>query len=228
MTVLAHVRCVLFDLDGTLLDSAIDLGRAADEMRVQRGLPSLPDAAYRGSAGSGARGMLKVAFGLTPADADFAPLRDEFLLRYEQRMTRTTRAFDGVEPLLSRLHAGGWAWGVVTNKAARFTLPLTSSLSLFGAAAVIVCGDSTPHLKPHPASLLEAQRQLGLSASQCIYVGDDERDMQAGRAAGMRTVAARYGYLGEGARTQDWPADAAIDHPLQLLNLICQGACVPI
>ena len=144
-----------------------------------------------------ARGTLKVAFGLTPADADadFAPL-------------------------LSRLRAGGWAWGVVTNKAARFTLPLTSSLSLFGAAAVIVCGDSTPHLKPHPASLLEAQRQLGLNASQCIYVGDDKRDMQSGRAAGMRTVAARYGYLGEGARTQDWPADAAIDHPLQLLNFL--------
>lgn len=218
MTVLADVRCVLFDLDGTLIDSATDLGQAADEMRRLRGLPSLPDAAYRGSAGSGARGMLKVAFGLTPGDEQFASLRDEFLLRYEQRMTRTTRPFDGIEPLLERLTSAGWSWGVVTNKAARFTLPLTASMPLFAGARVIVCGDSTPHLKPHPASLLEAQRQLGLHARQCIYVGDDERDMQAGHAAGMRTVAARYGYLGADARVDDWRCDAVIDHPLQLLK----------
>ncbi len=218
MTPLADVRCVLFDLDGTLIDSATDLGQAADEMRRLRGLPSLPDAAYRGSAGSGARGMLKVAFGLTPDDARFAALRDEFLRRYEQRMTHTTRPFEGVEALLAALAAAGRTWGVVTNKAARFTLALTASMPLFGTASVIVCGDTTPHLKPHPAPLEEARRQLGLHASQCIYVGDDERDMQAGRAAGMRTVAARYGYLGAGACADDWVCDAAIDHPLELLK----------
>ena len=218
MTPLADVRCVLFDLDGTLIDSATDLGQAADEMRCLRGLPSLPDAAYRGSAGSGARGMLKVAFGLSPDDAGYAAMRDEFLLRYEQRMMHTTRPFDGVAALLADLVATGRTWGVVTNKAARFTLPLTASMPLFGTASVIVCGDTTPHLTPHPAPLQEAQRQLSLPARQCIYVGDDERDMRAGIAAGMRTVAARYGYLGVGVCTDDWVCDAAIDSPLELLK----------
>ncbi|MEZ5607269.1 MAG: HAD-IA family hydrolase [Burkholderiaceae bacterium] len=218
MTGLAGVRCVLFDLDGTLLDSAADLGQAADDMRRVRGLPSLAAGLYRTSAGSGARGMLKVAFGLTPADPGYDGLRDEFLRRYEQIMTRTTRPFEGVEPLLTALHDRGVDWGVVTNKAARFTLPLTASLPLFASARAIVSGDTTPHLKPHPASLIEAMRQVGAAPAQCIYVGDDERDMQAGKAAGMRTVAARYGYLGAQAQVDAWPADAVIDQPIELLN----------
>ena len=215
---LRGVRCVLFDLDSTLLDSATDLGQAADDMRRARGLPSLAGDLYRSSAGSGARGMLKVAFGLAPGDAGYDGLRDEFLLRYEQVMMQTTRPFQGVEPLLAALRERGLDWGVVTNKAARFTLPLTASLPLFASARVVVCGDTTPHLKPHPASLIEAMRQAGTAPAHCIYVGDDERDMQAGRAAGLRTVAARYGYLGAQARVDAWPADAVIDQPLQLLN----------
>ena len=215
---LRGVRCVLFDLDGTLLDSATDLGHAADDMRRARGLPSLAPEQYRSSAGSGARGMLKVAFGLAPADPGYGDLRDEFLLRYEQVMTQTTRPFDGVERLVQALHDRGLDWGVVTNKAARFTLPLTASLPLFASARVMVCGDTTPHLKPHPASLIEAMRQAGTAPAQCVYVGDDERDMQAGKAAGLRTVAARYGYLGAQARVDAWPADAVIDQPIELLN----------
>ena len=215
---LRGVRCVLFDLDGTLLDSATDLGQAADDMRLTRGLPSLAPEQYRSSAGSGARGMLKVAFGLAPADPGYGDLRDEFLLRYEQVMTQTTRPFDGVERLVQALHDRGLDWGVVTNKAARFTLPLTASLPLFASARVMVCGDTTPHLKPHPASLIEAMRQAGTAPAHCIYVGDDERDMQAGKAAGLRTVAARYGYLGAQARVDAWPADAVIDQPIELLN----------
>ena len=217
---LADVRCVLFDLDGTLLDSATDLGQAVDAMRRERGLPSLPSPLYRASAGSGARGMLKVAFAVEPSDPGYAELRDEFLQRYEQRMTQTTQPFAGVESLLNALRERGLAWGVVTNKAARFTLPLTTSLPLFASARVIVCGDTTPHLNPHPASLIEAMRQAGVGPAQCIYVGDDERDMQAGKAAGVRTVAACYGYLGAGAQVDAWPADAVIDQPLELLNLL--------
>ena len=215
-----HVRCVLFDLDGTLIDSALDLGLAADEMRVARGLPSLPAAAYRASAGSGARGMLAVAFGLSPQHDAFNALREEFLDRYEQRITRLTRLFEDVEQLLSTLNQRGVAWGVVTNKHRRFTLPLTTTIPIFGSAGAIVCGDTTPHSKPHPGPLLEAMRQLCVQSRDCLYVGDDVRDMQAGRAAGVATVAASYGYLGPDADIARWPADAVIDRPAELLKLI--------
>jgi phosphoglycolate phosphatase len=215
-----HVRCVLFDLDGTLIDSAADLGLAADEMRVARGLPSLPTAAYRASAGSGARGMLGIAFGLTPEHADYAALREEFFDRYEQRMLRLTRPFDDVGELLDGLAQRQMAWGVVTNKSRRFTLPLAAAMPLFKGAAAIVCGDTTPHTKPHPAPLLEAMRQAGVAPGHCLYVGDDERDMQAGRAAGVPTVAACYGYLGAEADVCRWPADAWIHRPSDLLKLL--------
>ena len=215
-----HIRCVLFDLDGTLIDSALDLALAADEMRVARGLPSLPAAVYRASAGSGARGMLAVAFGLTPHHQDFAALREESLDRYERRLTRLTRPFEQVEELLATLNHRGVAWGVVTNKHRRFTLPLTATMPMFRRAGVIVSGDSTPYSKPHPTPILEAMRQLDVEAGDCLYVGDDERDMLAGRAAGVATVAAGYGYLGPDASIERWPADAVIHRPADLLKLM--------
>ena len=220
MTMFSGIRCVLFDLDGTLLDSAPDLGLAADEMRTARGLPSLALADYRAHAGSGARGMLGVAFGVTPDDPRFDPLREEFLASYERRMTRLTRPFDGVDRLLAGLQARGVRWGIVTNKAARFTAPLTSAMPLFDTACAVVSGDTTPHAKPHPAPVLEAMRVAGVEPRHCLYVGDDERDMIAGKAAGVATVAARYGYLGAGADVAAWTADAWIDEPPQLLNLL--------
>lgn len=213
-----QVRCVLFDLDGTLIDSAADLGGAADDMRVARGMPPLPVERYRVSAGSGARGMLGVAFDITPEHAEFAALRDEFFDRYEQRMTRLTRPFDGAAALLTALQQRGIGWGVVTNKSRRFALPLAATMPMFDAAGVIVCGDTTPYAKPHPAPLHEAMRQMGVTPAHCLYVGDDERDMLAGRAAGTATVAARYGYLGTGADIARWPADAVIDWPGELLK----------
>lgn len=212
------VRCVLFDLDGTLIDSAPDLAMAADEMRTARGLPSIPLATYRPHAGAGARGMLGMAFGIKPGDADFEALREEFLQRYERRMTCLTRAFDGVPELLSALQARSIHWGVVTNKATRLTHPLIATWPWFDTCRVVVCGDTTPFSKPHPAPVLEALQVAGLKARDTVYVGDDERDMRAGRAAGVATVAARYGYLGEGADVSAWPADAVIDRPLALLN----------
>ena len=217
-----EVQAVLFDLDGTLIDSAPDLGAAADKMRVDRGLPSLPSAHYRPMAGAGARGMIGVAFGLTPEHADFAALREEFFANYEQCMTQSTYAFDGVPELIAHLMALKLPWGVVTNKSARFTGPLTSAMPLFASAGAMVSGDTTPHAKPHPEPLFEAARRLGVNPSRCIYVGDDERDIVAGLAAGMGTVAATYGYLGQKDDAAHWGAHASINSPGGLLQLLAK------
>jgi N-acetyl-D-muramate 6-phosphate phosphatase len=215
-----HIDAVLFDLDGTLIDSAPDLGAAADKMRTDRGLPSLPAARYRPMAGAGARGMLGVAFDITPDHPDYDTLREEFFVNYESCMTQRTYAFDGVGPLIEALVSRPVPWGVVTNKAKRFTEPLTQAMALFASAATVVSGDTTPHAKPHPAPLLEAARRLGIAPQRCLYVGDDERDIVAGHAAGMGTVAAAYGYLGSVADTAAWRAHAVITSPLQLLQLL--------
>jgi N-acetyl-D-muramate 6-phosphate phosphatase len=213
------VKAVLFDLDGTLIDSAPDLGAAADQMRTDRGLPSLPLELYRPMAGAGARGMLGVAFGLTPDDPEFPAMREEFFRNYERCMTQRTYVFDGVVQLIQQLGDRRIPWGVVTNKSMRFTAPLTKALPLFATARAVVGGDSTPHPKPHPAPLLEAARQLAIAPIECVYVGDDVRDVQAGRAAGMGTVAATYGYLGA-TDVKDWGADSHIETPLALLPLL--------
>ncbi len=211
---------VLFDLDGTLIDSAPDLAGAGNDMRAARGLPQLPLAHFRPMVGAGARGMVGRALDVRPGDADFEALRDEFLQRYEGRMTRETRVFAAMLPVLEVLATQGLPWGIVTNKATRFSEPLVRSLGLFDAAAALVCGDTTPHAKPHPAPLLEAARRMGLAASECVYVGDDQRDVQAGRAAGMATVAAAWGYLGEGDHIEAWGADHVIASPEELLKLL--------
>jgi len=212
------VQAVLFDLDGTLIDSAPDLGAAADQLRMQEGLPALGLAAYRSMAGAGARGMLSVAFGMGPEHPRFETLREAFLSNYERCMTERTYAFDGVPELIGALEQAGLPWGVVTNKAARFTEPLTRSMPLFRSARTVVSGDTTPFSKPHPAPLLEAARRLGIAPQACVYVGDDARDIQAGLAAGMQTVAANYGYLGAAADTQTWGAHAHINSPDELLQ----------
>jgi phosphoglycolate phosphatase len=214
------IRAVLFDLDGTLVDSAPDLGAAADALRVRQGLPSLPLEHYRSRAGSGARGMLQVAFGITPEHPGFDELKEAFFVEYTACLTQRTRAFPEVDELLTTLQLRGLRWGVVTNKSERFTRPMAQVMSLFETAATVISGDTTPHAKPHPAPLLEAARRLELVPAQCLYVGDDERDIQAGRAAGMPTVAACYGYLGHGAQVSRWGADAEVTSPLQLLKFL--------
>ncbi|OGB58153.1 MAG: phosphoglycolate phosphatase [Burkholderiales bacterium RIFOXYC12_FULL_60_6] len=216
----SQVQAVLFDLDGTLIDSAPDLAAAADAMRLARGLPSLPLAQYRPMAGAGARGLLGVAFGMTPEHADYDTLREEFFCIYERSLTQRTQIFDGVPELLARFASQGVKWGVVTNKSERFTLPLTGSMALFDTAGAIVSGDTTPFAKPHPAPLLEAARRMGVDASRCVYVGDDERDIVAGLAAGMATVAVTYGYLGAQADTSRWGANATINCVNELLPLL--------
>ena len=214
------VNAVLFDLDGTLIDSAPDLAGAGNEMRVARGLPELPLSHFRPMVGSGARGMLARALGVQPGHPEFEALRDEFLQRYESRMTRETRVFAAMRPVLDQLNAAGRPWGIVTNKATRFSEPLVRALGLLDEAATLVCGDTTPHAKPHPAPLLEAARRLGVSAARCVYVGDDLRDVQAGHAAGMLTVAAAWGYLGEGDAIEAWGAHHLVESPDQLLKLL--------
>lgn len=212
------VRAVLFDLDGTLVDSAPDLAGAANQMRSIRGLADLPYAQLRPMVGTGARGMLGVALGVTPAAPDYEALKHEFLDLYESRMLQETRLFESVMHLLEALRARELPWAIVTNKAERFALPLTQALGLQRGAAAVIGGDTTPHAKPHPAPLLEAARRAGVAAEHCIYVGDDERDILAGRAAGMRTVAAAWGYLGQGAPIHEWGADLTIESPQALLH----------
>lgn len=215
-----NARCdaVLFDLDGTLVDSAPDLAAAANEQRAAHGLPALPFERLRPRVGSGARGMVGAAFGLAPGDAGYEALRDDFLARYERRLLRETALFARVAPVLDRLEALELPWGIVTNKALRYAEPLVQGLELHLRSAVLVGGDSTPHTKPHPAPLLEAARRLGLAAQRCVYVGDDPRDIRAGRAAGMATLAAAWGYLGDGEPIADWGADAVIEEPASLLR----------
>jgi len=211
---------VLFDLDGTLIDSAPDLAGAGDEMRIARGLPALGVEHFRPMVGSGARGMVGQAFGIGPDDASFIELRDEFLRRYEERMTRDTHVFPHMRQVLDALDAARRPWGIVTNKASRFAEPVVRALDLYGRTAALVCGDTTPHSKPHPEPLLEAARRVGAPATQCSYIGDDLRDVQAGRAAGMTTVVAAWGYLGRGDSFETWGADHVVRSAEDLLKLL--------
>lgn len=209
---------VLFDLDGTLIDSAPDLAGAANAMRAARGLAPMAVDALRPMVGAGARGMVGLALGVRPGEADYDALRAEFLERYEQGLLERTAVFATMAPILDRLDASAHRWGIVTNKAERFTHPIVAGLGLSGRAAVVICGDTTPHSKPHPQPLLEAARRVGMPAGRCIYVGDDARDVQAGRAAGMATLAAGWGYLGQGEPVEAWGADAVLAEPAALLS----------
>ena len=210
------MQAVLFDLDGTLIDSAPGLGFAADMMRTQRGLSSLPLDSYRPMAGAGARGMIAVALGKTAADAEFEALKEEFFTTYEACMLSHCQLFSGVTDMLDGLSRRGLKWGIVTNKSKRFTVPIVGSIKSFGLAQTVISGDTTAFTKPHPEPLFEAARQLGVEPTQCIYVGDDKRDIDAAKAAGMASYAAAWGYLGEHA-LQTWQADVYLNAPSELL-----------
>jgi 2-phosphoglycolate phosphatase len=217
------IAAVLFDLDGTFADTAPDLGNALNRQLTERGLAPLPIEKVRRVASSGARGLLKLGFDLSPGDADYDRMRVEFLDYYEQDLLRDTTLFPGIEALISALENSACPWGIVTNKAQRFTLPLLRLMGLDRRAGCIVCGDTTPHIKPHPAPMYAAATAIGVDAGACLYLGDDERDMLAGRAAGMRVAVASYGYLGTGKPPAEWPADYWIDHPLDLLPIVIGG-----
>ena len=215
-------RAILFDLDGTLADTAPDLAAAVNQLRAKRGLSPSPYERLRPAASSGARGLIGAAFGLTPEDDGYDELHVDFLKNYAAALAVESRLFDDIAELLDTLVTNGVRWGIVTNKAARFTDLLVPQIGLH-AASCVVSGDTTPHPKPHPAPLLEAARRLELEPGECWYVGDDLRDIQAGQAAGMKTIAAAWGYCGNMEPT-GWNADAIAAHPLQLLELLHAAA----
>lgn len=214
----AMPRAILFDLDGTLADTAPDLANALNRLRSARGLTPTPYAQLRPVASAGARGLIGAAFRLQPGDDGYEELRVGFLDNYAAALAVDTCLFDDIAALLHGLDQRGLAWGIVTNKAARFTDSLVPQIGL-QAAGCVVSGDTTAHAKPHPAPLLEAARRLQLAPQDCWYVGDDLRDIQAGRAAGMPTVAAAWGYCGH-VEPLSWGADAMVAAPLDLLVLI--------
>lgn len=211
-------QAILFDLDGTLADTAPDLAAAVNLMRTSRQLPPAPYNSLRPFASSGARGLLGAGFDITPEDPHFETMKLEFLSNYENALATHSILFEGITELLRGLAEIKLPWGIVTNKAERFTLPLVPLIGL-GDAACIISGDTTPHTKPHPAPLLEAARRLEFEAELCWYVGDDLRDMQAAQAANMTGIAAAWGYCGATEPTR-WKADAIIDTPQELLALI--------
>jgi phosphoglycolate phosphatase len=211
------VVAVLFDLDGTLADTAPDLAAALNRVRIDRGLAPVPASHLRSSSSHGARGLIGAGMGVAPDHRDYVVLRDAFLAHYESRLCVDTTLFADVDALLGEIEARALKWGIVTNKATRYTIRLLDSLGLGERAGVVVCGDTTPHTKPHPAPLLAAAAGLGVAPARCVYVGDAERDVAAGVAAGMRTIVARYGYIDTHEDPENWPADGVIDDPGALL-----------
>ena len=213
------IKAVLFDLDGTLADTAPDLRYAINRMREARGLPPLPLAVTRPVTSLGARGMLGVGLNVTPEHPDYHALRDEFLGIYADNLCRETRLFPGMDELLAELERRAVPWGVVTNKAERYTHPLLELLGVHERAACIIGGDTTGRIKPDPASLLAASARIGIAPPHCIYLGDDRRDIEAGRAAGMQVVIAKFGYL-NGEDPETWGADGMIEKPQDLLRFL--------
>lgn len=218
------LNVILFDLDGTLVDTAPDLGLALNIQRERHGLAPLPQDAIRPYASHGSRGLLSIGFGLTPEDETFADMRNEYLQLYDEVFIRSPRLFDGMPALLADIEAAGLQWGVVTNKPRRFSAPLMRALVLEGRAACLVCGDDAARAKPAPDTLLLACSQTGSSPQECIYVGDAERDIVAGKAAGMKTVLAMYGYLDADDQPEAWGADLLIQQPGDLLRVLTQSA----
>ena len=213
-------RGVLFDLDGTLADTAPDLGGALNDLCARYDRPLVAMERLRPLASTGARGMLAEGFGIGPADPFYEELREEYYQVYEARLTRDSVLFEGVPDLLAALDAAGVPWGIVTNKFARFARPLVQQMAPLDRAACLVCGDTFERPKPYPDPLLGAADLLALAPASLLYVGDDERDMQAAQAAGMAGVVAAYGYLGNGAPPGEWPAVHHSATPGDLLALV--------
>ncbi len=219
MTVSPHnTACVLLDLDGTLLDTAPDMARALNRLRLEQAAPALPLAHLRPVVSHGSLGLIGVGFGFTPENPDFAALKQRFLALYAGDLASETTLFPGMEEALSGLEAQNIPWGIVTNKPGWLTEPLLKTLQLWERAACVISGDTTTHAKPHPEPLLHACRLLNIPPKHCVYVGDAQRDIQAGQRAGMATLVASYGYMHHDECPQDWGANGLINTPLELLD----------
>lgn len=211
------MQAVLFDLDGTLVDTAPDLGYALNLQRERHGLDFLPEATIRPYASHGSRGLLEIGFGLLPTDANFEAMRSEYLDLYTQVMTRQPALFDGMADTLQAIEQRGLSWGIVTNKPRRFTMPMVEHMGLDVRAGAVISGDDAPQPKPSPQTLLLACEKMRIDPLQTLYVGDAERDVQAGNAAGMKTLVALFGYLSATDTPQAWGAGGCIQHPQDLL-----------
>jgi N-acetyl-D-muramate 6-phosphate phosphatase len=218
------IKAVLFDLDGTFADTAPDLGAALNHVLSLHGRPPLPLEISRLQASHGSAGMLKLAFGVSPDAPEFPALRDAFLAHYTAHICDHTTLFAGMAELIAALEQRGLPWGIVTNKPQRFTLPLMQALGMASRAACLVSGDTCAQAKPHPAPMLHAAGLIGIPAQQCLYLGDDKRDMAAGNAAGMTSLIALYGYIDPHAQLDTWQAAGAISSPLDLLQHINAGS----
>ena len=210
------IDAVLFDLDGTLADTAPDMAHTVNLMRKRRGLAPVAAESVRAHVSKGARGMITSAFGIGADHADFAAMREEFLALYADNLCIDTRLFPGMDELLAHLEGESKPWGVVTNKFERLARPLIAALGLADRAAVVIGGDTCARSKPFPDPLLLAAELIGVAPARVLYVGDDERDVQAARAAGMPVVAAGYGYLGDGPAPELWGADAIVQSVAEL------------
>jgi phosphoglycolate phosphatase len=213
-------QAVFFDLDGTLADTAADLAAPLNAMRVERGMAPLPVDDLRPYASMGARGLIGRGLDRDPQHPEFAALREDFLRRYEEAICVHTRLFPGLDEVLDRLEAAEIAWGVVSNKFERYVRPILAQLGVLERSVVAIGGDTTPFAKPHPEPLLHAARLAGVLPARSVYVGDDARDIEAGRAAGMLTVAAAYGFCGDAQPPRTWGADFLVEQPGELLALL--------
>ncbi|PHS71116.1 MAG: phosphoglycolate phosphatase [Methylophaga sp.] len=211
---------ILFDLDGTLVDTAPDLAFALNTLLKQENHQTLPYNDIRPVASHGSAGLLALGFGITTDHPDYASLQQRFLQIYQQNIARETRLFEGMEVVITALEQANITWGIVTNKPAFLTEPLLDALNLTQRTACIVSADTTPFSKPHPAPMLHACKLIKIQPEQCLYIGDAERDIKAGKNANMRTVAALYGYLSDQDHPEDWHADASINHPRDILQWI--------
>jgi 2-phosphoglycolate phosphatase len=215
-----RLRAVLFDMDGTLLDTAPDFIAVAQAMRLVRGLDRVPDQQVRDVVSGGARAMVLSAFDVDPLSDDFEALRLEFLDRYQTHCAVKSHLYDGMAELLSEIESANLIWGVVTNKPLRFAEPIMHQLGLASRSAVLICPDHVSKSKPDPEPMLLACSQLNLDPSTVLFVGDDLRDIESGRAAGSRTAAVRYGYIHPDDDPDTWGADVVVDHPLELRPLL--------
>ena len=214
------IKAVLFDLDGTLADTALDLGGALNTMLREQGLPEVSMDKIRPVASHGASGLLKLGMNLDKTDPNHARLRQQYLDTYETCFDKDTVLFDGIDALIQAIHARGLKWGIITNKPHTFTHRLVPQLGFSVAPDVVVSGDTTAEAKPSTKPMFYACEQIDIAPEACLYVGDAERDMQAGKNAGMKTVLVSWGYIHADDKTEEWPADSVIDTPEQLLQLL--------
>ncbi|MFJ3524588.1 N-acetylmuramic acid 6-phosphate phosphatase MupP [Pseudomonas sp. NPDC090203] len=220
-----RLRAVLFDMDGTLLDTAPDFIAICQAMLAERGFPPIDDKLIRDEISGGAKAMVSAAFAMSPNEAEFEALRQEFLERYQQDCAVHSKLFEGMEALLEDIEKAKLVWGVVTNKPVRYAQPIMEQLGLDTRSAVLICPDHVTKSKPDPEPLLLACKMLDLDPASVLFVGDDLRDIESGRDAGTRTAAVRYGYIHPHDNPNHWGADVVVDHPLELRRVLDNALC---